>query len=499
MVGEMRLDLDRAVFSVVVADASTPHTASSLFDINVPDNSEAIYPRISVINGAAPVAVTYNIALVAVSDIEQIGTEITIGQGMNQSAASLPVHITALGTVIPTTTLPVSGTVTVGSFTAGDTVLGRTKITDGTNVAAVKAASTAPVLADPAVVVSLSPNCVNGVTNAANSSTANLGVGAVFTGTSVDISGFAQISVSIFASHASATDGVSYQFSQDGTNWDVVSTATTVAGVEMSMLLGTRLQFFRLVYTNGGTLTTSLRIQTRLWPNASVATLKEVRGTPGLNDLAQTVRSILSGRTTPAASTFSDATIKAASTAVAATDLPLAVGLHPTSPLPAGSNTIGSITTVSTVTNLSQMGGVAINLNSGVRATGTQRVTIATDDIVQMKILPDATTTYAPTSATTTVYATSLVGKASAGVLYRITGYNSLASAQFIQVHAAASLPANGAVPILIFSVPASSNFSFDMGFYGRYFATGILVCNSTTGPTLTVGAANCWFDVLVK
>lgn len=42
----------------------------------------------------------------------------------------------------------------------------------------------------------------------------------------------------------------------------------------------------------------------------------------------------------------------------------------------------GTITTVSTVTNLSQMGGVAIALNTGVRSTGTQRVTIATDDVV---------------------------------------------------------------------------------------------------------------------
>lgn len=42
----------------------------------------------------------------------------------------------------------------------------------------------------------------------------------------------------------------------------------------------------------------------------------------------------------------------------------------------------GTITTVSTVTNLSQQGGVAISLNTGVRDTGTQRVTIATNDVV---------------------------------------------------------------------------------------------------------------------
>src|SRR3990167_3856409 len=55
----------------------------------------------------------------------------------------------------------------------------------------------------------------------------------------------------------------------------------------------------------------------------------------------------------------------------------------------AGTNNIGdvdivsgTVTTVSTVTNLSQQGGVAISLNTGVRDTGTQRVTIATNDVV---------------------------------------------------------------------------------------------------------------------
>ncbi len=58
--------------------------------------------------------------------------------------------------------------------------------------------------------------------------------------------------------------------------------------------------------------------------------------------------------------------------------------------LPAGGNTIGAIniaaaqtlSTVSTVTNLSQMAGAAIAMGTGVRAAGVQRVTIATDDLV---------------------------------------------------------------------------------------------------------------------
>lgn len=42
----------------------------------------------------------------------------------------------------------------------------------------------------------------------------------------------------------------------------------------------------------------------------------------------------------------------------------------------------GTVTTVSTVTNLSQLGGAAIAMGTGVRSAGTQRVTIATDDVV---------------------------------------------------------------------------------------------------------------------
>ena len=50
--------------------------------------------------------------------------------------------------------------------------------------------------------------------------------------------------------------------------------------------------------------------------------------------------------------------------------------------LPTGTNSIGNIGTVSTVTNLSQLGGTAISMNTGVRDSGTQRVTIATNDSV---------------------------------------------------------------------------------------------------------------------
>jgi hypothetical protein len=114
--------------------------------------------------------------------------------------------------------------------------------------------------------------------------------------------------------------------------------------------------------------------------------------------------------------------------------------------------------------------------------------------------VPDATATYAPSNATSTAYEASNVVKASAGVLFSCTGYNSGAAPQFIQFHNATSLPSEGAVPVLIFRAGATANFSLDFGGkFGRYFSTGIVICNSSTGPTKTIGSANCWFDVQYK
>ena len=314
--------------------------------------------------------------------------------------------------------------------------------------------------------------------------------------------------------------------------------------------------------------------------------------------------------------------MKASSTAAATVDTSLVVALSPNSPLPSGTNAIGKLTansgvtigaveiaaaqtiaTVSTVTNLSQLGGTAIAMNTGTRSAGTQRVTIATDDVVAasqsgvwsvglstgsnaigsitntsfastqsgtwtvqpgntanttpwltkgygavttaapaysngtdnalslttsgslrvdvMSALPAGTnaigklaansgvivgavevtpaTTNSISTATTTTYAASLVVKASAGQLYTITGYNSKSTAQFIQIHDAASLPSDGVAPKVMFYVPGTSNFAYDLGVYGRPFSTGIVICNSSTGPTKTISASDCWFDVTYK
>jgi hypothetical protein len=101
-------------------------------------------------------------------------------------------------------------------------------------------------------------------------------------------------------------------------------------------------------------------------------------------------------------------------------------------------------------------------------------------------------------NVTTTAYAASLVVADKEATLYGVSGYNSKTSSQFIQIHDAASLPAESSVPKIVINAAASSAFSIDFGVNGRVFNSGVVICNSSTGPTKTIGSADCWLDAQV-
>lgn len=90
-------------------------------------------------------------------------------------------------------------------------------------------------------------------------------------------------------------------------------------------------------------------------------------------------------------------------------------------------------------------------------------------------------------------YATSLVVKTGPGKLYGFTAYNS-GAAQFIILFDGTSVPANGATGVP-FAVGATSNLGVAYGDTGRAFNAGCVLALSTTSPTLTLGAAEAFFD----
>jgi hypothetical protein len=163
----------------------------------------------------------------------------------------------------------------------------------------------------------------------------------------------------------------------------------------------------------------------------------------------------------------------------------------------------GSVTMVSPTNPLPVSGTVAVsNLPatqpvSGTVSVGNFPATQPISGTISTKELPDNSGTFSPLNATSSAYENSRVAKASGGVLYSITGFNSNSSAQFIQVHNTASVPADTAVPVLILFVAGNSNFSISYDKLARFFSTGITICNSSTGPTKTIGVADCWFDIL--
>lgn len=112
----------------------------------------------------------------------------------------------ALRTDSSATTQPVSGTVTSNIGTTNGLALDatltggtqRTKITDGTTNAAVKAASTAAVAADPALVVAISPNnTLSVITDKSTTGTITSVAGAI-TNTSVLASNAARVSATVY-------------------------------------------------------------------------------------------------------------------------------------------------------------------------------------------------------------------------------------------------------------------------------------------------------------
>lgn len=253
------------------------------------------------------------------------GTNVATGTGVG--GAGIP-RVTVSSDSFPATQA-VSGTVTANQGTANTAANAwPVKTTDGTNVAAVKAASTAAVAADPALVVAISPNNVPPVLLSAsissnNTSAVALGANVTFTGVQDLGETWAEFGVSCFANVPGTLQA---QWSSDGANWDLTQTFPySTPGVMMTLNLPSRTRRFRVVYINGGVAQTAFRLQTILRQVAVAGDVTALRDAAQPHMIATATRAQLIGQNDASASAFASATIKAALAPAGQSDTSLVV------------------------------------------------------------------------------------------------------------------------------------------------------------------------------
>ena len=81
-------------------------------------------------------------------------------------------------------------------------------------------------------------------------------------------------------------------------------------------------------------------------------------------------------------------------------------------------------------------------------------------------------------------------------VVYGFLVYSTKASNQFLNVFDQATLPADTAVPLFSWALIANNGVGFSWAPQGREFLGGLVLCNSSTDATKTIGSADCFFDV---
>ena len=81
-------------------------------------------------------------------------------------------------------------------------------------------------------------------------------------------------------------------------------------------------------------------------------------------------------------------------------------------------------------------------------------------------------------------------------LVYGFVIYSTRTSSQYVQVFDADALPADTAVPIFSWPLAANTGVGVNYGSKGRQFYAGLVLCNSSTDATKTIGSADCLFDV---
>lgn len=212
----------------------------------------------------------------------------------------------AVGLPVAIITLP-SGNLGMRAMAASLSVVPASDITDATYIGDIKFGEALPtgsntigkLAANSGVDIGdVDVKTVGSVVDANNSTTSTLGGGASFTGDSTDLLGYSAVCITLYADVDSAADGMSFEFSSDGTNWDDVYEFT----LDNSESPTRRFQFpvtaryFRLVYTNGGGAQSTFRVQTILHTANQLTSIHRISDDMSPDRSAQVMKTALFAR-----------------------------------------------------------------------------------------------------------------------------------------------------------------------------------------------------------
>lgn len=102
----------------------------------------------------------------------------------------------------------------------------------------------------------------SGVVSTGNATTTALGSNAAWTGTFEDLKNYACLSFTLSTNVSSATNGLEFQWSGDGTNVDEIEYVNIIGGEARAIALNIRGRYFRVKYTNGATAQSTFRVTT---------------------------------------------------------------------------------------------------------------------------------------------------------------------------------------------------------------------------------------------
>lgn len=102
---------------------------------------------------------------------------------------------------------------------------------------------------------------IDGLVDPNNSSTSVLTENSVFTGIGTDVHDYSSIIISAFSDKSSASLGLQIQFSTDNSIFYTTASFTISSDVQFTQTVTIQGQYYRIVYTNGGTTQTAFRLQ----------------------------------------------------------------------------------------------------------------------------------------------------------------------------------------------------------------------------------------------